>query len=53
MDKKKKKRIKRTILLGVIAMIVSVYIGSKFEDQNGKRYAPAQYFEAGTKFVSF
>lgn len=41
------------IFVGLVAMIVSVYIGSKFEDQNGKRYAPAQYFETGTKLVSF
>ncbi|MDA1635991.1 hypothetical protein PDK11_24610 [Bacillus cereus] len=53
MDKKKKKRMKRAIFIGVIAMIVSLYIGNKFQDQNGKSYAPAKYFETGTKLVSF
>ncbi|WP_179863007.1 hypothetical protein [Bacillus sp. AFS098217] len=53
MNKKKKKSIIRMICISVLAMIVSVYIGSKFEDQNGKRYAPAKYFDAGTKLVSF
>ncbi|WP_165915450.1 hypothetical protein [Bacillus thuringiensis] len=53
MDKKKKQRVRRVIFIGVIAMIVSLYIGNEFQDRNGKSYAPAKYFETGTKLVSF
>ncbi len=53
MDKKKKQRMRRTIFLGVIVMIISLYIGSEFQDRNGKSYAPAKYFETGTKLISF
>ncbi|WP_179958489.1 hypothetical protein [Bacillus sp. BPN334] len=53
MDKKKKQRMKRAIFLGVIAMIISLYIGSGFQDRNGKSYAPAKYFETGTKLISY
>jgi hypothetical protein len=51
--KRKKKRVRRVIFLGVIAMIVSLYIGNEFQDRNGTSYAPARYFETGTKLVSF
>lgn len=53
MDKKKKQRMKRTIFIGVVAMIISLYIGSEFQDRNGKSYAPAKYFETGTKLISY
>ncbi|WP_170955304.1 hypothetical protein [Bacillus cereus] len=53
MDKKKKQRVRRVIIMGVVAMIVSLYIGSEFQDQNGKSYAPAKYFETGTKLISY
>ncbi|HDR4907709.1 TPA: hypothetical protein QCR48_004186 [Bacillus cereus] len=53
MDKKKKQRMKRVIFIGIIAMIVSLYVGSEFQDWNGKGYAPAKYFETGTKLISF
>ncbi|AHX21686.1 MULTISPECIES: hypothetical protein [Bacillus] len=53
MDKKKKQRVRRVIIMGVVAMIVSLYIGSEFQDRNGKSYAPAKYFETGTKLISF
>ena len=53
MDKKKKQRMKRTIFIGVIAMTISLYIGSEFQDRNGKSYAPAKYFEIGTKLISY
>ncbi|MCI4251447.1 hypothetical protein MRP26_21170 [Bacillus sp. CCB-MMP212] len=53
MDKKKKQRVRRVIIMGVVAMIVSLYIGSEFQDRNGKGYAPAKYFETGTKLISF
>ncbi|WP_226546240.1 hypothetical protein [Bacillus thuringiensis] len=53
MDKKKKQRIKRAIFIGVIAIIVSLFIGNEFQDRNGKSYAPAKYFETGTKLNSF
>ncbi|MFJ8221014.1 hypothetical protein [Bacillus cereus] len=53
MDKKKKQRIKRAIFIGVIAIIVSLFIGNEFQDRNGKSYAPAKYFETGTKLISF
>ncbi|HDR4766011.1 TPA: hypothetical protein QCR57_005254 [Bacillus cereus] len=55
MDKKKKQRMKRVIFIGIIAMIVSLYVGSEFQDRNGKGkgYAPAKYFETGTKLISF
>ena len=52
-DKKKKQRVRRVIIMGVVAMIVSLYIGSEFQDRNGKSYAPAKYFETGTKLISF
>ncbi|MEJ9245467.1 hypothetical protein P4L01_33160 [Bacillus cereus] len=47
MDKKKKQRVRRVIIMGVVAMI-----GSEFQDRNGKSYAPAKYFETGTKLIS-
>ncbi|WP_179885336.1 hypothetical protein [Bacillus thuringiensis] len=53
MDKKKKQRMKRVIFIGIILMIASLYIGSEFQDRNGKSYAPAKYFETGTKLISF
>ncbi|WP_179194248.1 hypothetical protein [Bacillus thuringiensis] len=53
MDKKKKQRVRRVIIMGVVAMIVSLYIGSEFQDRNGKSYAPTKYFETGTKLISF
>ncbi|WP_165613750.1 hypothetical protein [Bacillus albus] len=53
MDKKKKQRVRRAIFIGVIAMIISLYIGNEFQDWNGKSYAPAKYFETGTKLISF
>ncbi|HDR7067930.1 hypothetical protein P4388_31240 [Bacillus thuringiensis] len=53
MDKKKKQRMKCVIFIGIIVMIVSLYIGSEFQDRNGKGYAPAKYFETGTKLISF
>ncbi|MDK3015686.1 MULTISPECIES: hypothetical protein [Bacillus] len=53
MDKKKKQRMKCVIFIGIIAMIVSLYIGSEFQDRDGKGYAPAKYFETGTKLISF
>ncbi|MGD6787247.1 MULTISPECIES: hypothetical protein [Bacillus cereus group] len=53
MDKKKKQRIKRAVFIGVIAMVISLYIGSEFQDRNGKSYAPAKYFETGTKLISY
>ncbi|HDR7869708.1 MULTISPECIES: hypothetical protein [Bacillus cereus group] len=53
MDKKKKQRVRRAVFIGVVAMIVSLYIGSELQDRNGKSYAPAKYFEKGTKLVSF
>ncbi|KXI81284.1 class I/II aminotransferase [Bacillus cereus] len=53
MDKKKKQRVRRVIFIGVIAMIVSIYVGNEFQDRNGTSYAPARYFETGTKLVSF
>ncbi|MBG9714202.1 hypothetical protein [Bacillus cereus] len=53
MDKKKKQRVRRVIIMGVVAMIVSLYIGSEFQDRNGKSYATAKYFETGTKLISF
>ncbi|WP_179883866.1 MULTISPECIES: hypothetical protein [Bacillus cereus group] len=53
MDKKKKQRVRLVIIMGVVAMIVSLYIGSEFQDRNGKSYAPAKYFETGTKLISY
>ncbi|WP_170953273.1 hypothetical protein [Bacillus thuringiensis] len=53
MDKKKKQRVRRVIIMGVVAMIVSLYIGSEFQDRNGKSYAPEKYFETGTKLISY
>ncbi|MGD6931614.1 MULTISPECIES: hypothetical protein [Bacillus cereus group] len=53
MDKKKKQRVRRVIFIGIIAMIISLYIGSEFQDRNGKSYAPAKYFETGTKLISY
>ncbi|HDR6957443.1 MULTISPECIES: hypothetical protein [Bacillus cereus group] len=53
MDKKKKQRVRRVIIMGGVAMIVSLYIGSEFQDRNGKSYAPAKYFETGTKLISY
>ncbi|MFY4675036.1 hypothetical protein [Bacillus anthracis] len=53
MDKKKKQRMKRTIFIGVIAMIISLYIGNELQNRNGKSYAPAKYFETGTKLISY
>ncbi|WIK98681.1 hypothetical protein QPL86_28355 (plasmid) [Bacillus bombysepticus] len=53
MDKKKKQRVRRVIIMGVVAMIVSLYFGSEFQDRNGKSYAPAKYFETGTKLISY
>lgn len=53
MDKKKKQQVRRAVFIGVVAMIVSLYIGSELQDRNGKSYAPAKYFETGTKLVSF
>ncbi|WP_176342982.1 hypothetical protein [Bacillus thuringiensis] len=53
MDKKKKQRVRRVIIMGVVVMIVSLYIGSEFQDRNGKSYAPAKYFETGTKLISY
>ncbi|WP_176535559.1 hypothetical protein [Bacillus cereus] len=53
MDKKKKKRVRRVIFIGVMAMIVSLYIGNELLDRNGKSYAPAKYFETGTKLISY
>lgn len=47
MDKKKKQRVRRVIIMGIVAMIVSLYIGNEFQDRNGKSYAPAKYFETG------
>ncbi|MFJ8525158.1 hypothetical protein [Bacillus cereus] len=55
MDRKKKQRVRRAIFIGLVAMIVSlcIGIGSEFQDRNGKSYAPAKYFETGTKLISF
>ncbi|HGA1022333.1 TPA: hypothetical protein ACIQN7_002671 [Bacillus cereus] len=53
MDKKKKQRVRRAIFFGVIAMIVSLYIGNELQDRDGKSYAPAKYFETGTKLISY
>ncbi|MCC2328749.1 MULTISPECIES: hypothetical protein [Bacillus cereus group] len=53
MDKKKKQRVRRVIFIGIIVMIISLYIGSEFQDRNGKSYAPAKYFETGTKLISY
>ncbi|GAB6484034.1 MULTISPECIES: hypothetical protein [Bacillus] len=53
MDKKKKQRVRRVIFIGVIAMIVSIYVGNEFQDRNGTSYAPAKYFETGTKLILF
>ncbi|WP_179863301.1 hypothetical protein [Bacillus cereus] len=53
MNKKKKQRVRRVIFLEVIAVIVLLYIGDKFQDRNGSSYAPAKYFETGTKLISF
>ncbi|MDA2111379.1 hypothetical protein PDQ37_31085 [Bacillus cereus] len=53
MDKKKKQRVRRVIIMGIVAMIVSLYIGNEFQDRNGKSYATAKYFETGTKLISY
>jgi hypothetical protein len=50
---KKKQRVRRLIIMGTVAIIVSLYIGNEFQDRNGKSYAPAKYFETGTKLISF
>ncbi len=52
-DKKKKQRVRRVIIMGIVAIIISLYIGNEFQDRNGKSYAPAKYFETGTKLISF
>ncbi|BAR87761.1 class I/II aminotransferase (plasmid) [Bacillus thuringiensis serovar tolworthi] len=48
MDKKKKQRVRRVIIMGIVAMI-----GNEFQDRNWKSYAPAKYFETGTKLISY
>ncbi|HDX9683454.1 hypothetical protein PDN41_20435 [Bacillus cereus] len=53
MDKKKKQRVRRVIIIGIVAMILLIYSGNEFQEKNGRIYAPAKYFETGTKLVSF
>ncbi|MFB5545153.1 hypothetical protein [Bacillus cereus] len=44
---------RRVVFIGLIAIIISLYIGNEFQDRNGKSYAPAKYFETGTKLISY